>query len=245
MPNTQQKLINLEECINGRTVFVLLPGPSASRLHEFKDKLNDEYCYATVNDFWVFEEEFHAMDIILVSAIENDVPRKWHTDFMDRPVKNIFISEFAAYHHDHIPYSKYIEKYQDKLLHFIADRSQQAITCPTIDYPLHFMALASFAILVPLLMIGGATRIVLFGADGGRLDGDVYMKGWRALFVPVPDYRLEERLAYDTVMLNAVFPQIIKNTYKTWGLSEVEILNCSLDSKYEMFPKVSYEEVFS
>lgn len=236
LPDTEKRIERLKKIINGRPVAILLPGPSILELERRIGELQGDICYATVNDFWVMERRLthrigKNLTAVMCSAIECNVPSTIHMDFMNRREDNVFISELAGYHHNRLSWPTFYKDYGDKLLYFIADRSEKALTVPTEEYPLNFLAQASFAILTCLMAIGGSPLIVLFGADGGRIGKDLYLNDWQS--------DSESRLRYDTLLFNKTMPDIMERVNKLYGVKPT-ILNCSEQSHYTPFEKVSY-----
>ncbi len=225
--NYNKSLKNLEQVINNRTVAIVLPGPSVEGLKHVGEL---DVCWATVNDFWVMEQ-FHKMDIIMCSAKECNVPDERHLEFLERQEKNAFVTEAVSFHKD---LEECLDNYSDKLVFFNADRSEYMLQVPNKSQPMNFLAQASFSILIGLCIASGASRIVLFGADGGRVGEELYLEGW--------DSDSEERLNHDTQTLNATMAIVLQNVYRTYEVEPVEIINCSIDSKYTVFPRYTYEE---
>ncbi len=239
LPNTEERIERLKKIIHGRPVALLLPGPSILELERRIGELNNaDICYATVNDFWVMERRLthrigKNLTAVMCSAIECNVPSTIHFGYMNRPEDNVFISELAGYHHNKMSWPMFYKYHGDKLLYFIADRSERALTVPNEEYPLSFLAQASFAILTCLMAIGGSSLIVLFGADGGRIGKDLYFADWQS--------DSESRLRYDTLIFNKTMPDILERVNKLYGVKPT-ILNCSEQSFYTPFEKVSYNK---
>ncbi|MBA7565013.1 hypothetical protein ES708_06683 [subsurface metagenome] len=89
-------------------------------------------------------------------------------------------------------------------------------------------------------MIGKASRIILFGADGyckENIEKYYYRQG---------EYRASprENLIHDTKHFNAITPIAMRNVYKTYNITSIDILNCSKDSYYTSFPIISYDDAF-
>lgn len=242
LPDTEQRIERLRNLIAGRTLMILLPGPSIKELSTYMPTLNKlDLCYATVNDYWVMEELYHPIDIVLRSAIECDVPCMRDYAFLTRPQPNMLISEQAGYHERNMPLAMFCQQYYDRLLWFVADRTQFALTRPNPQFPLHFLAQASFSILICLGIIGKAKQIILFGAEGVKDDKDIGAVGGWTLGDPM-ELR-KRRLIYDTNLYRQTMKGILRNvcdTYSTWG---IPILNCSPYSHYGIHPAISYEKM--
>ena len=243
LPDTPQRIEYLKSVIRGRPCVILLSGPSVTKFRQFSLKLKDkDICYASVNDYWIIEKTIlykldKKLDIVMRSAKECKVPSQPDFDFLDRPTNNIFISERAGYHELQMPLSDFLIKYGYKVFFFVAERSEMMRYVPNPQYPLHFFAQASFAILMSILAIGGAPLIIIFGADGGYIRGrELYLNGWG-------DSSLE-RLKYDTWLFNNTWPLLRKNLIQTHKVNP-HILNASSRSHYTAMKKVTIHDAFN
>ena len=238
LPATEKRIKYLREVIRGRPCAILLPGSSISKLKRRIKELKDlDICYASVNDYWIMEDEILSkigkkLDIVMRSAIECRVPGERDFEFLKRK-DNLFISERAGYFENQMPLGDFLS---EKILFFKAERSENMHRVPSPEYPLHFFAQASFTILTQILMIGEASLIVWFGADGGLLDWrNLYFGGWASDSLA--------RLNYDTDTFNFTFQRLLGNVYNTWGKNP-PLINCSEKSHYKVIKKVSYDEAF-
>ncbi len=232
LPNTEQRLRRLGKLVK-KPVCLLLPGPSIYQLENRIGELGD-VCYATVNDFWIFEEKIlsridRKFDIVLASADECGIPNDTHIEYLERGDDNIFISSRKAW-------GKFdITKYDDKLLFFETDPPPLIRPVPTADEPLTFRPLASFALLLVIMNLTGAKDIFLFGADGGyKIGQKLYYEDW-----PSQSWG---RLSMDTRILNENFQTILARSCSLCGLEPTKIWNVSPNSMYECFEKINYEE---
>ena len=238
LPETEKRVECLRKVIRGRPCAILLPGSSISKLKRRIKELKDlDICYASVNDYWIMEDAILSkigkkLDIIMRSAIECRVPGERDFAFLKRK-GNFFISERAGYFENQMPLGDFLS---DRVLFFVAERSEIMHHVPSPEYPLHFFAQASFTILTQILMIGGASLIVWFGADGGLLNWrNLYFGGWASDSL--------DRLKYDTETFNFTFQRLLSNVHNTWGKNP-PLINCSEKSHYKVIKKVSYDEAF-
>ncbi len=215
---------------------MLLPGPSIYRLEKNILALdNGDICFATVNDFWIFEEKIlsqieRRFDVILASADECGIPNETHMEYLDREDNNIFLSTKKAWG-DKIPKT-------EKLLFFETDPQPLVRPIPTGEEPLTFRPLASFALMLFILTIAGAREIYLFGADGGNsLNGKLYYEGW-----PSQSWG---RLIMDTRILNENFSLIMERICKLYRIDPPNIFNVSYNSAYTCFRAIEYESAFN
>lgn len=240
LSETDKRLDYLREVINGRPVGIFLPAPSSQDLLKRKEDFKKlDICWATVNHYYVIEEQFgQKMDIILRSAKECGVPALEDFEFLERPEANVLITEADGYHHNHLPLHQFLPKYGYKVLWFKADRTPQAVQFPDEEHPLHFFAQQSFSILLCLAIICGAKSVIIFGGEGCSMDDPSTfgaLKGWVQ--------SEKKRLVYDVGLMNYLMPTILSNVYRTWKVPSVQILNClNRKSYYSVFPTYTYEE---
>jgi hypothetical protein len=117
------------------------------------------------------------------------------------------------------------------------------LQAPTIEYPLHFPFQNSLSILLSLALIGEAPMVVVFGGDGGRINGgELYYRGSGE---GMPESAAEYNLINDTRVFNASMPWILARIYEIYNLRPVDIINCSLQSHYTPLRKLSYDETFA
>ena len=242
LPDTEQRIERLRNLIGGRSLLILLPGPSIKQLTDYMPALSKlDLCYATVNDYWVMEELYHPIDIVLRSAVECDVPCERDYAFLSRPQPNMLVSEEAGYHSQNMPLVEFLNESDERLLWFVADRTNLALTRPNLQFPLHFLAQASFSILVCLGIIGKAKQIILFGAEGVQGDKDIGAVGGWTLGDPMP--LRQQRLIMDTNLYRQTMKGILRNVCDTYAIWNVPILNCSPYSHYGIHQIISYEKM--
>lgn len=240
LPHTYERLQRLKSVVNKRPIAILLPGPSIEELEEHIAVLGEyDICYATVNNFPVLEDKLlkqiaKQFEIVMCSAKENNVPSAVHCDYLDRPVENVFISETAAFHRD---MERFMKKYDERLLFFVAERGADAFDMPTPDYPLHFLAQSSLGILLPLLLIGEPSLIIIFGDGGMRDSPDPYYTDW------TPNIR--QGVSYDARVFDHTIPFILSRVIKLFDIPMVRIMNCmdSLESPHQVFKTATHKQV--
>ncbi len=165
----------------------------------------------------------------MASADECGIPNDTHIEYLERGDDNIFISSRKAW-------GKFdITKYDDKLLFFETDPPPLIRPIPTADEPLTFRPLASFALLLIMVNLVGASEVFLFGADGGqKVGGKLYYEDW-----PSQSWG---RLAMDTRILNENFRTILRRACNLYNVEPARIYNVSPNSAYTCFDKIDYEE---
>jgi len=259
LPNSEKRVKHLQEIVAGRPVAILAAGPSIYELEHRIDELCDaDICYFGLNSYTV--QEVHILQkiskhfsVVMCSSREG-IPKIIGdiTNFLDRDEDNMFISSIwrATFELMGVDFDlkQFFIKYNKKLIFFSLDF---ATTFPNSNYPLHFIVSNSLLVLMQMAVIGKASSIVLFGADGGfkegteewyHRQGDIGHRGPADMFKC--DYIVgpKETLVDDTnKYFNPIAQIALDNLYKTYGFSPTEILNCSEDSFYTVFPKISYD----
>lgn len=268
LSGTEERIERLRKVINKRPVAIILPGFSVRELKERITELKDcDICYASMNAFWVLEKHIlekinRNLSVIMCSAdpskeINNIV------DFLEKKEDNIFISERESFQRTKkklpkgFDLDKFIEKYNEKLLFFTAIFTPFILTVrgglfphiPSRKYPLHFPAQNSLSVLLSLALIGEASKVLIFGGDGGRIntrklyfEEELYFEksySWKQGFTS------EDQLVIDARIFNATMPLMLKRIYKIYNLRPVDIINCSEGSHYTPFRKLSYNETFA
>ena len=247
LPNSEERIGHLRRIINGRTVAILAAGPSINDLEKRISELRDaDICYFGFNEFvqetYILQQIGQHLSVFMDSARENIPPTIKDTIyFLNRDEDNILISSlypkiFELMNND-FALNQFLSKYDRKLIFFYLFEER---TVPNSDYPLHFTHSNSLQVLIQLAIIGKASRIVLFGADGYCKENikEYYFR--QGEYPPAP----REHLIFDTKRFNAATPIAIRNTYETYNLAPIDILNCSENSFYTAFPKVSYDDAF-
>ena len=166
------------------------------------------------------------------------------TNFLDRDEDNMFISSLNSETFDSVENGfkreQFLDCYDKKLL-FVGAAGEKNI--PNVEYPLHFITSNSLLVLIQMAIIGEASSIVLFGADGhcGEKSQKYYYRQ--------NEYEVRKWPKTDLLLINDTLCQFnpvasvaIRNTCKTYDLSPINILNCSKKSFYTSFPKISYDE---
>jgi len=95
---------------------------------------------------------------------------------------------------------------------------------------------------IQIAIIGGASRIVLFGADGGCKGNSEEFYYRQGEYKPVP-WAVEGGIIADTkISFNPVVPLSLRNVYRGYRIPQIDILNCSENSYYNPFPNISYDD---
>lgn len=250
LSNSGERVEHLRRIIDGRPVAILAAGPSIEELENRISKLRHaDICYFGFNSF---VQETHILQKIdrrfclyadpcgenLQKTI-NDVIR-----FLERPDDNMLISSFGRHNdtfnwlNDDFDLSRFLNVYDKKLIFFGLSYDR---TVPNKDQSLHFISGNTLQMVIQMAIIGKASRIILFGADGGySKDKDSFFyKPYAYDSVPSENYILDTNICFNPIM-----PLAIRNVYKTYNLPAIDILNCSEHSYYNPFPKISYNDAF-
>lgn len=259
LPDTEERIERLRRVIDKRPVAIILHGSSATELEERITELeNCDICYFSLSAFRVIEKNILqkigrnlslAMDSAAPAEQLNDI-----IDFLERQEDNIFISAKESFRPQKMPpgfhLDKFIKKYDKKLLFFTSTFTVMTVggglrpQVPSRVYPLHFPRQNSFTILLSLAAIGGASKVVVFGGDGGRIGTrELYYRksgDWSS-----PEPVLEKSIMVDARVFNATMPLILERIYEIYNLKPIDIINCSEQSHYTPFRKLSYDETFA
>lgn len=268
LPKTEERIERLRALINKRPVAIILHGPSLFELEKNIGELKDcDICYLGLNSFSVPEKNIlqkinRNFSVVMCSdACEMHAQIINHnlTDFLEREENNILINERRSFRQQPLKSlypnaDKFIKKYDNKLLFFeslcttnIVLRGGAFLQVPSIEYPLHFLAQSSFSILLSLALIAEAKMVVVFGGDGGRMEGEDihYRETGLALRQYYLDSARDKYIKQDTKTLNVTLPLILDNINRIYDLKPVDIINCSLHSRYTPMRKLSYKDTFS
>lgn len=251
LPNSEERLNRLRGIISKRPAAIILQGFSATELERRIAELTGcDICYCSVGRYWLIEDHIlnhisSQISILMASADPSFTSfgqgMERATNFLERPENNTFISTSASFKHRSM--TGLIGRYDGKLLFHdtVLNRVELFYEAPNIEYPLHFPLLPSLSIILSLVIIGGASKVAIFGADGGRVSQEAlyYRQGEIESLPP------EHLLNTDTKEFNEDMPRLLKNVYKTYGIEPIEIVNCSPDSHYTPFKKLSYSETFA
>jgi tetratricopeptide (TPR) repeat protein len=254
LPSTPTRLEHLRNRINGRDTLILSHGPSISALAGWGDLLGSlDVCVAAVNRFRVFETGFlsrsgRTVDVLLEThykAVRQLVDQI--LGFLERPTNNLFIANRWVM--DRLGSScpsrnEFERRFDDKLLYFGGAGGIQ----PATPYdPLRYVYGNSLSVLISLMVIGGAKRIFVFGADGGIPHGDSGSTHYGC-------HKDEFRFDMTDDMREAVsaslradameFPDIIETGFMTaeglFGVKPPPVFNVSPNSRLDAFPKITY-----
>jgi len=173
LPNSEKRIEHLREIIDGRPVAILAAGPSIKKLEEKIGELRHaDICFFGFNSFvqetYILQQIGRHLSLYMNSSHQDIPPTIKHTiDFLNRNEDNILISTlpsktFELTNND-FALNQFLGKYDRKLIFLCAPMER---TVPNSDNPLHFSFGNSMQILIQMAIIGKASRIVLFGADG-------------------------------------------------------------------------------
>jgi len=252
--DSEKRIRRLRKIINGRSVAILAAGPSIKQLEDRIDELRSaDVCYFGFNRFVQEESILQKVDKHLsvflqstgrfLSQIINDV-----ISFLNRDEQNVFVSSYFhdtfGFLHNSFDLDGFLNRYDEKLLFCGVGLDR---TVPNENYPLHFPYGNSLMLMIQLAIIGQASKIVLFGADGGCKESSKQSHYRESEYYPDPASKpdMKKALAWDTNMgFNPILPISIRNIYETYKIPSIDILNCSRDSRYTPFPIVSYDDAF-
>lgn len=264
LSDTEERIERLRKLINKRPVAIILPGFSARELEQRIRELKDcDICYSGVNSFSVIEkyvlQKINRNLSIAMCIAYPEAKMDSIIDFLERQEDNIFISEKVSFKkksfrlvQKNFHLDKFIKKYDEKLLFFnsvvipfiLTMKGRLFPKIPNREHPLHLRSQGSLSSLLCLILIGGASRVVIFGGDGGRINNEeLYFR-----YINPPKTSISQSginpYMIDTKAFNATMPLILKRIYKLYNLKPVDIINCSERSHYTPFRKVSYDEAF-
>lgn len=251
LPNSEERIERLRRIINSRRVAIILHGVSATELEERIGELQDcDICYCSVGRFWIIEEHIlekigRRLSVVMCSADPSGISYGAGIDvvvnFLERE-GNTFISSQESFLFRGM--NEFIKNYDEKLLFHetvMGPGYELFFHVPSAEYPLHFPLLPSVAILLSLVIIGGASKVAIFGADGGRISKDALYYRESELSFPGS----EQVLFNDAGQFNAHMQGLLERMYQTYNIAPVEIVNCSLRSHYTPFEKLSYDDTFA
>lgn len=265
LPDTKERIERLRKVINKRPVAIILPGFSVKELEQRIRELEDcDICYSGVNSFNVIEkhilQKINRNFSVAICAAYPETKMNSIIDFLERQEDNIFISEQASFKkksfrlaQKNFALDEFIKKYDEKLLFFISIVTPFILTMkgrlfpkiPSREHPLHFRSQNSFSNLLCLVLIGGASKVVIFGGDGGRINNEeLFFRYINPKKTSINQSGINP-YTIDTKVLNATMPLILNRIYKIYNLKPVDIVNCSEKSLYTPFRKVSYDEAFA
>jgi len=259
LPVAEERVKHLQDTIAGRPVAILAAGPSIYTLEDRIEELSDVgICYFGMNNYTVQETAIlHKINkrfsVIMCSAREG-IPYIMDdiVAFLDRDEDNMFISSFWRDTFELIPDfnpERFFVTYDKKLIFFNLTFER---TVPSTNDPLHFIVANSLLVLIQMAIIGKASSIVLFGADGGApQDSKEWFhkqndSGYRGVTTGDLVRDAKKDILKDTLtFFNPIVSTALNNLYKTYGLTPIKILNCSENSFYTTIPKVSYDTAFA
>ena len=250
LPLSKNRIRALRRIINGRKVAILVGGSS---LNEFQERIEEfrkhDVCFFGINRFiqeeYILSEINKSYSIFMCSTREN-MPNYFDSilNFLDRDEDNMFISSlyrdtFGALP-DTFDYDNFNNIYDRKLLfYWLSDQGSY----PNKKNPLVINSTNSLMSSMQLAIIGKASAVILFGADGfsSKYSNEKYFK--HKLYAGEGDYR--QNFEDTRYFFNRIFFRTISNVYRTYGLKKIDIINCSVNSNYLWMPKFHYDEVLS
>mgnify|MGYP000081783559 FL=1 len=248
LPLSKNRIIALRRIIDGRKVAILVGGSSLTEFHERIEEFEKyDICFFGINRF-IQESHIlgriHKKYSIFMNSTRKNMPN--HFDdilfFLNREEDNIFISSLYGDAFGLMPdsfnFGSFSKAYNNKLLFFWVDDQG---SYPNKSNPLVFNSGNSLMVSIQLAIIGKASEIILFGADGysKRNSGSDYFK--HELYSPGDYYNTGvEDTRY---FFNRNFSRLISNVYRTYNLEKINIINCSSNSNYLWLPKFTYDEI--
>ncbi|MBF8296389.1 MAG: Methyltransf 21 protein [Bacteroidetes bacterium] len=245
MDNTRDD--RLSRIIRGRIVVVLLHGASLKTFEDQSKNFSDlDLCYCSLNNFKI------AQDIL--KKIGRDLSFIWYSCDLEvgasEPLARI--EEFLAESSERM-FLTTIKAMAGRSEFFARFLLQILVTdlpkIPKEHFPNSFGAL-----LLTILRFGQPSKIVLFGADGclhPTFDLEQVTCSYHpaALLKPEEYDRMRDgrgiSLTKDTLKSNRRLSYFIEDTYRKYGGSPIEILNCSPDSKLTSFRKLSIKDLLN
>ena len=255
LPNSDRRISYLQEIVDGRTVAILAAGASIeeleNRIYEIR---NCDICYFGFNSFLQEENIIQRIDrhySVYMDSCKLNIPHTINDiiKFLDRDEDNLFISSFYndtfELMDSNFDLNQFLKRYDRKITLFSLSNEK---TFPNYNQPLHFILSNSLLVLIQMAIIGKASRIMLFGADGGYIrdtEKTYYRHGepddpeiYKELYLSSP---IEDVVKDTNMFFNPIADIGISNIYKTYFLPKIDIINCSKYSLYTPFPKVSYD----
>jgi tetratricopeptide (TPR) repeat protein len=262
LPSTPERLRRLEALVRSRDVIVFLPGPSfadfASRLSDVADL---DFATAGVNSFPPVEEKLldhmgRGLDLLTIShpAMVDSWKPELH-EFLCRPTLNLLLT--TSYALSGLPKlagdDGFISRHDDRLLF-----AYPAGGPPLPSRPLHFAAVNTLNLMMPLLVLARPRRIFLVGADGGGhprynrpyfFYDDIDREGSEQDFLQRPHQlgfkgrpaRLEEanrRLRVDAINSGNLTRDCFVFLQALFGFPIPPVFNVCPHSAYEAFPRI-------
>lgn len=247
LPYSEERIKHLREVVNHRPVAILAAGPSIKQLEERVQEIADEdICYFGLNKFtqekYILNQVGKRFSLLMASDRECIPPvMNEIVSYLNRNDDNIFLSSLwrDTFGLVNLDVTWFVNVYNRKLLFFSLDFANDI---PNAEKPLHFTVGNSLQILIQIALIGGASSVILFGADGGYKPEDkecYYRQGeyWEQV-------GLNTALLRDTKVFNATMPTSIDNVYRTYDVPRIDILNCTDNSLYTPFSCTPYDKTF-
>ncbi len=256
LQNTSKRIDYLRRIIGCRDVMILALGPSIADMPIWlKEFAKIDACIAAVSSFKVLENQIlqiinERVHIAFHSHYRGITPQFDHIkEFLKRPDENLFITSRWALDRlgRKLPSRQELEAEFGEKLIYIGGSGGMAGATPF--NPLRFVFGNSLSVLIPLMALGGARRIFLFGADGvaeGAAEPSQYFCeesleiGFD--FKDADRQALTGALRADTLDFPEAVETGILSLETLFGFKRPPIFNVSPGSALRPFPIIGYEE---
>ena len=224
----------LRRVIAGRTVGILLHGPSVETMRERVTEFADlDLSYTSLNLFRVMEEDVLSqiakdLDFVMCSS-EEELPRRLHDieEFLSRsPDKTLITSRLAL----------------EGIGYLLERHRHQIIFTTTPNVPREELPNSVTILIQTLVRLNATPRIILFGADGMVVNHESPIE----TYFGKETLRKENRdccLVKDTRVFNTQFQPQLDAIYSDSGVARVEFLNCNPDTHLTPLPIISYDQL--
>lgn len=180
----------------------------------------------------IFDSSTLPLNINLEYETNFRIPRL--SEFLDRPKNNIYVCNKTGHDNLYDFRKKYFPNFNEKYKNKIIYSEDLGINSISFD--------VSLSLYIACLLKFNPKRIVLFGADGGGSIESYFEYD----LVKIDkknngDLGKEHQTLGDTNNVNTNFNRLMQENIG----SVPEIINCSFETKYEVFKKISYDEVLN
>ena len=265
LPNTEERVSAWRDRMNGKDAVLLLPGPSLKGLHPHAAALCDsDVHFAGMNKFDEIEATFlapygrHMETVVMVDRREWLRRQAALEEFVAGPGDRLLISQMTVWNYlrgASPSLSATFEAMPERFLWF----SGRSLAPPSHRNPLNLQHANTLGALVPMMVLAQPRRIFIFGADGGRREGDggnVYFHGGTAIDAEYLQHLSEQQvesekdrysgqLAREARHFDEAAPFVVHALAALHALPVPEIYNCCLGSGYRAFPQISIEEAMA
>jgi len=258
LDETPQRINHLRHIIRHRDVLVLAQGPSISAMSKWREQLSTiDVCLAAVSSFSVLETNIlrasgKHVNVSLLTHYRG-IASHFHQiqQFLKRTDDNLFITSRWALDRlgRQLPTRQELEsEFEAKLLYI---EGSSGMAGPTPFNPLRFVFGNSLSALIPLMALGGARRIFLFGADGvhaNTVTPSSYFgensPDFNFDFDNADREALTEALRSDTLDLPEAVEVGLLSLETLFNFERPPIFNVSPGSALKFFPIIDYEYAF-